>query len=151
MTQISIVHILRKENLEYKSIILQNKAFLDSVDTEKEKKLEYIVYDNLESYEVLGFIKKIASIKYFRKSFLNLKTSLLESGLLASGQKIIFLKSDDILTLENVQTLEVRRPNILKKDLKKISLLQKENFKFDEFNLLIKEEKTVWEKLKLFF
>lgn len=151
MIQISIVQVLRKEGLDYEKIVLQNKAFLDSVDTEKEKKLEYIVYDNLESYKVLGFVKNIAGLKYFRKTFQNLKTSLLEAGLLTNGQKIIYLKSDDVLTLDNVQKIETTRPHILRKDLKKISELQKDNFKYDEFNLLIKENKTLWEKIKLYF
>ena len=143
MPPITVVQILRKENLSYQDIISQNSKFLETL------KVEYIIYDNLKKTDVLGFIKKFKYPKYFRKNFKNAKTSLLESGILANGQKIIFLKSDDLLTSENVQKLEKVRPNILRKDLRKVSLIKKEDFHYDDFNLLIKDKKTLWEKLKL--
>ncbi len=145
MPPISVIQILRKENLGYKDIISQNSKFLGNI------KVEYIVYDNLKNTEVLSFIKNFGNLKYFRQDFQNAKKSFLESSIFASGQKIIFLKSDDILTINNVQTLEEIRPNISKKDLQKISNLKKENFHYDDFNLLIKDEKTFLEKIKLFF
>lgn len=145
MPPISVIHILRKESLNYQDNILSNSKFLETI------KVEYIVYDNLKKTEVLSFIKQVKNVKYFRKDFKNAKTSFLESGLLANGQKIIFLKSDDYLTTENVQKLEEIRPNILRKDLRKIASLKNEDFHYDDFNLLIKENKSTWEKLKLFF
>ncbi len=145
MPPISVVHILRKENIDYQKIISTNADFLETL------KVEYIIYDNLKSTKVLTFIKQSTYPKYFRKNFKNAKTSFLESGILASGQKIIFIKSDDTLTTKNVQELEEIRPNIFKKDLKKISKLKEEDFHYDDFNLLIKDKKTCWEKIKLFF
>lgn len=113
--------------------------------------VEYLVYDNLKSDVVLKFIKTTTSVKYFRKDFLNSKTSFLESGLMALGDRIIYLKSEDKLTMENVEYLEKVRPNILKQDLRKIANLKNPDFKYDNFNLLVKENKTLWEKIKLLF
>jgi sulfate adenylyltransferase subunit 1 (EFTu-like GTPase family) len=145
MTQITVVQILRNEDLEYKKIILNNSLFLNSLD------VEYVIYDNLKSSIVLKFIKDVKRVKYFRKDFASIKQSFLESGLLASGEKIIYLKSDDSLSMENIEKIEKERPNIFKSELKKISKIKKVDFKYADFNLLIKENKTFFEKLKLLF
>lgn len=145
MPPISVIQILRKENLDYKHIISSNSHFLEKI------KVEYIVYDNLKNTEVLSFIKNFKGLRYFRQDFYNSKKSFLESSIFANGQKIIFLKSDDILTNNNVQVLEDLRPNILRKDLHKIRNLKKNDFHYDDFNLLIKDEKTFLEKIKLLF
>lgn len=146
MPNISVIQILRKEklenNLNYKKVISENFNFLKSVN------VEYIVYDNLKSFEILEFIKNY-DIKYFRKDFKNTKTSMLESGMLADGIKLIYLKSNDILNFENVEQLEKIRPNLMKKDLKKVGNLKQENFSYDDFNLLIKDNKTIFEKVKI--
>lgn len=151
MIQISIVQVLRKDGLNYEKILSTNKAFLDSVDTEKEKKLEYIVYDCLKNFEVTKIMKKFPELKYIRKEFLNLKNTFLEGASLSNGAKIIFLKSDDILTLENIQRIEVVRPNITRDKLEKLRSVSQDNFDYDKFNLLIKDKKTFAEKLKLLF
>jgi hypothetical protein len=145
MPPISVVQILRKEDLDYQKIILENSKFLELV------KVEYIVYDNLKNHHVLKFIKNIKSARYFRKEFKDVKTSFQESAQLSTGVKIIFLRSDDVLNMENVQVLENIRPHILKSDLHKISKLKKDNFQYDHFNLLVKDKKTLWEKTKLLF
>lgn len=149
MSKITIIQVLRKEPsplfLSYEQIILANSKFLNSVN------VEYIIYDTLESLSILNFIKNISGIKYFRKSFVNTRRTLFESGKLAKSEKIIFLKSQDVLTVENVKLLEEIRPNILQKDLQKILNIKKENFNYDRFNLLIKDNKTFFEKLKVFF
>ena len=65
MPPITVVQILRKENLSYQDIISQNSKFLETL------KVEYIIYDNLKKTDVLGFIKKFKYPKYFRKNFKN--------------------------------------------------------------------------------
>jgi len=145
MTQITVVQILRNEDLEYKKVILNNSLFLNAL------KVEYIVYDNLKTSAVLKFIKDIKEVKYFRKNFANIKQSFLETGLLASGDKILYLKSDDLLSMENIEKIEKERPNIFKNELKKISKIKKDDFKYADFNLLIKEKKTFFERLRLLF
>ncbi len=151
MPQITIVQVLRREGLDYAEIINQNKTFFDSLNSEGESKIEYIVYDNLKNYSVLRFIKNIVGVKYFRKTFLNVKNTFIEAVQLASSEKIIFLKSDDILNLKNVEHLEKIRPGILKKDLFKIKKIKQDDFNYDDFNLLIKDKKSLWEKIKLVF
>lgn len=145
MSQITVIHILRKAGIDYQKIIHNNANFLHTLN------VDYLIYDNLESFEVLKIIKNIENLSYVRKVFTNLKQTFLESGLLANGEKVIYLKSDDILNMQNVEILEKERPNILKKDLLKINNIKNLNFKYSEFNLLIKENKTFWEKLKLLF
>jgi hypothetical protein len=145
MTQITVVQILRNEELEYKKVILNNSLFLNAL------KVEYVVYDNLKTSAVLKFIKDIKEVKYFRKNFANIKQSFLETGLLASGDKILYLKSDDLLSMENIEKIEKERPNIFKNELKKISKIKKDDFKYADFNLLIKEKKTFFERLRLLF
>lgn len=149
MYKISVIQVLRLEPKNslpnYEKIISENNLFLQTHN------VEYIIYDNLKSFDVLKFIKNTPHLKYFRKDFSNSRNSFLESGMLSSGEKIIFLKSEDILSVENVERLEKERPNILKKDLKKISNLKKSDFHYDDFNLLIKENKTFFEKLKTLF
>ncbi len=149
MPIISIIQILRREGLNYSKIIPENKSFFDSLSSGNQTKIEYIVYDNLKSQDVLKFVKSLEDVKYIRKTFLNVKNTFLEAGQLASGEKIIFLKSDDILNLSNVEHLEKIRPNILKKDLAKINNIKKEDFNYDSFNLLTKDQKSFWEKIKL--
>jgi hypothetical protein len=137
--------VLGRSGLDYQKILENNYRFLSSTS------VEYIVYDALPDYKVLEFIKKYPKIRYVRKSFLNTRACMLETGLLSSGEKLIYLKSADIVTPENVTELETIRPNILRKDLKKIASIKRENFSYDNFNLLIKENKSIWEKLKLLF
>jgi len=151
MPQITIVQVLRREGLDYAKIINQNKTFFDSLNSGNQAKIEYIVYDNLKNFTVLQIIKNVGGVKYFRKTFQNVKNSFIDASLLASGEKIIFLKSDDILNLNNVEHLEQVRPNILKKEIEKIKHLKKEDFNYDDFNLLIKDKKSLWEKVKLIF
>lgn len=151
MPQITIVQVLRREGLDYAEIINQNKTFFDSLNSGDESKIEYIVYDNLKSFNVLKFIKNIVGVKYFRKTFLNVKHTFIEAVQLASSEKIIFLKSDDILNLKNVEHLEKIRPGILKLDLLKIKKIKHDDFNYDDFNLLIKDKKSLWEKIKLVF
>lgn len=149
MSKITVIQILQKEpsdkDSQYKEIITNNSLFLNSVN------VEYIVYDTLKSFEVLKFVKEIPKIKYFRKTFENTKKAMLDAGILANGEKVIYLKSEDSLTLQNVERLEKIRPNVFKKDLNKISNIKPDNFKYDDFQLLIKDKKTLWEKLKLIF
>jgi hypothetical protein len=152
MSKLSIIQILRLDNIKnYQEIIVANAKFLHDINKSGLMNVEYLVYDNLKSDVVLKFIKTTTSVKYFRKDFLNSKTSFLESGLMALGDRIIYLKSEDKLTMENVEYLEKVRPNILKQDLRKIANLKNPNFKYDNFNLLVKENKTLWEKIKLLF
>jgi hypothetical protein len=151
MPQITIVQVLRREGLDYAEIINRNKTFFDSLNSGDESKIEYIVYDNLKSFNVLKFIKNIVGVKYFRKTFLNVKHTFIEAVQLASSEKIIFLKSDDILNLKNVEHLEKIRPGILKLDLLKIKKIKHDDFNYDDFNLLIKDKKSLWEKIKLVF
>lgn len=145
MSKITIIQILRKPGIDYKKIIRENTAFLERLN------LEYIIYDNLKTYEVLEFIKENNFVKYFRKDFKSVKHSMLESGMLANGINILYLKSDDILTNENVERVETTRPGILRKDLKKIADLTVENFKYHDFDLVMKEKKNFFEKFRVWF
>lgn len=142
MQKPSVVQIFRKPDLNYENIIQSNSKFLKEVD------VEYLVYDNLEKFEILDFIKNFPDVRYVRKEFKNLKTSFLDCGLLATNPKIIYLNSEDIINYNNAELLEKIRPSIFKKDLKKVSELKWENFKYDDFNFLMKENKTILEKIK---
>lgn len=149
MPNISVVQVLRKDPLEmktsYREIISQNSLLLHGFS------VEYIVFDQLPSMEVVRFIRDYRGLKYYRKDFTTLKQSFLEALHLANGKKVIFLKSGDILTQENVEQMEKVRPNIFKKDVQKLKDLMRENFKYDDFNLLMKENKTFTDKIKLLF
>lgn len=147
MSNISVIQIFRKSPGNPSEIILENAKFLAN------QEVEYFVYDNLSDFEILKKVGasplKESKIKYFRKGFISLKTSFIESGLLSSGEKIIYLKENDVLNMSNVEILEATRPNILKKDFRRITQIKNNNFKFDLFNLLIKEKKTFLEKIKI--
>ncbi len=53
------------------------------------------------------------------------------------------------MNTNNVEKIEKVRPNISRKDLKKINSIKNENFKYDDFNLLVKDNKTLFERIRL--
>jgi hypothetical protein len=149
MAQVTVIQVLRRETVgstpDYNKILLQNAAFL------KQYGVEYFVVDTLKSFQVVQKVKQIADITYFRTSFKDAMSTLSEFGTLANGEKIVFLKSEDLLNGNNVATLEASRPNFYKKDIGRLAKLKKKDFNFDDFNLLFKENKTLWEKVKVLF
>ncbi len=149
MSKISVVQIFKKnnqsENLD--KIISNNSDFLHKLN------VEYIVLDHLESYNIVTFIKKHTNLKYFREKFTNSKKSFLQviNFVSKDTEKIIFLKSNDLLSFENIELLEKKRPNLYKNKISKLVELKESDFKFDNFNLIMKEKKTWFEKIYLFF
>jgi len=145
MTRITVIQILQDENLDYNTILSSNSSFLNAHG------VEYIVWDNLNSFNALEIAKKLPFVKYVRKYFKDTKSSFLESAELSNGQDILFLKSSDMLTYENLKTLEVERPSINRSEIGKLERLKWENFKFADFSMLMKSKKTFLERLKIFF
>lgn len=144
MYNISVIQIIRMDNMDHKNVIIKNSQFLKSVG------VEYIVYDTLEKFHVLKFIRDIPHVKYYRYENQNLTSAFAEAGTLALGKKIIYLKSDDILNMDNVEFLEKVRPNLYKDELHKISRIKTDNFKYDNFHILIKEDRNIFDYIKIF-
>lgn len=145
MTRITVIQILQDDTLDYNTILSSNSVFLNAHE------VEYIVWDNLKNYNALEIAKNLPFVKYVRKDFKDTKSSFLESAELSNGQDILFLKSSDILTYENLKELETIRPSINRSELSKLESLKWENFKFSDFSLLMKNKKTFVERLKIFF
>lgn len=145
MTRITVIQVLHDEKLDYKPILVNNSNFLNS------HQVEYIVWDNLEGYNALSIAKDLPSVRYIRKDFKDTKSSFLESAQLSQGGDILFLKSSDVLSHENLTELERERPSLNRSQLGKLEKFPWENFKFSDFNFLMKEKKTFLERVRMFF
>jgi hypothetical protein len=148
MPPVSVIQIFYKDSkkdIDFRKIIKSNSEFLEMV------KVEYIVYDNLNEDDILRSVKDYNFLKYYRKKFKNLKTSFQESSIFANGSKIIFLKPTDILNMDNVQQVENDRPSLLKNNLKTLDRISHDNINFENFKLLVKDEKNFLEKIQSFW
>jgi hypothetical protein len=145
MQRPTVVQIFRKNHINYRKIIEKNQAFLTQVN------VEYFVYDTLDSFEILDFMKNFPTIRYVRKSFKNLKAIFLECALLANNPKVIFLNSEDRIDFDNAEQLELERPSFYKAEIQKVSEIRKDNFKFSEFKDLMEGKYSFLDRLKNIF
>lgn len=95
MNSIAFVHILRKRGLDYKKIILANSLFFSS------KNVEYLVYDNTESFEIINFIRDFKKVKYMRVEFMDMRTSKWHAKLLVEADNVFFIQNEEMVNTEN--------------------------------------------------
>lgn len=95
MNSIAFVHILRKRSLDYKKIILANSLFFSS------KNVEYLVYDNTESFEIINFIRDFKKVKYMRVEFMDMRASKWHAKLLVEADNVFFIQNEEMVNTEN--------------------------------------------------
>lgn len=153
-SQISIVHIFSypPTNLEN---IENNASFLSTHN------VEYIILDNLNQKEnkidndfLLKNISQLPSfinkkIIYLKEDFENLKQSFLTTIEITKNSNIYFILNQQILNLENIQKIEKVNPYLLKSNLNFFKDNVPNNFKFENYKLYMKTNKTIFDKVKI--
>jgi len=81
--------------LDYKKIILANSLFFSS------KNVEYLVYDNTESFEIINFIRDFKKVKYMRVEFMDMRASKWHAKLLVEADNVFFIQNEEMVNTEN--------------------------------------------------
>lgn len=146
---VSLVQILKndQENID---ILEANAKFLEVIG------VEYIIVDISKNAGILGKLNKIEAFRKKRISYIRLEKSSLKQAFIqgidiASFDQVYFLSEEEKVDEVSLVKIDRESPKLKKIERKIFVENFPLNFDFKNFYLFMKKEKSIFDKIKIYF